>query len=145
MIFLEKTSWNEQDFELLGWHDCHLYSLTNDYINYKLILDIDYILKWERSSNEIIGFWIAPSDLIFHNYSFFEIKILNKQTSDLIISNITKKAIGKSPNLKYDIYEFVINLNNENFIKIKATGFTQKIRKNPIFSENQDLGSLSNR
>jgi len=145
MMQVDKRIWTERDFGQLGWHDCRLYSMVNDYNEFNFKLDLDYILKWEKVNNELKGFWVSPCDLIFQNYSFLEINIVNEGTTDTIISNVSMNLIGTTPNGKFNAYQFTIELNGENYISVKATGFKQVLRKNPILLSNQDYGSLENR
>ncbi|MFZ1909226.1 MAG: hypothetical protein WAU52_09125, partial [Burkholderiales bacterium] len=49
--------WTTADFDALSWHDVHVYGFRLD--NFKedngsadLVLDIDFILKWEKVESE---------------------------------------------------------------------------------------------
>ena len=71
---LEKWTWNEEDFQTMGWHDSTVYGLR---FNGNLELDIDYIFKWNEP--EIEGFkftfWVSPATLIFENPTKFNIEL----------------------------------------------------------------------
>ena len=43
------TTWTNQDFELLGWHDVHVHALHilgGEHGAGELWLELDYILEW---------------------------------------------------------------------------------------------------
>lgn len=68
-----KPIWTDADFEEMGWHDGRLYGIIISDEDFSLTLDIDYIFKWENSSEEITGFWVSPCDLVFENVSGFKV------------------------------------------------------------------------
>ncbi|SFW40460.1 hypothetical protein [Chitinophaga sancti] len=61
---LEKSYWNDADFEQMGWGDVTIYqmAMTGD-----LEFDIDYIFKWNEPELKgfMFTFWIAPCTLVF--------------------------------------------------------------------------------
>src|SRR5438132_1137008 len=64
-------SWHTDDFDSMSWHDVHVHGFR--FASYKpdegtadLILDIDYILKWEQSGNGFL-FTVCRADLTFHD------------------------------------------------------------------------------
>lgn len=63
---LEKRTWSHADFKEMGWHDSNIYRMA---LNSDLVLDIDYILKWNQPDLEGMPFtfWIAPATLVFKN------------------------------------------------------------------------------
>jgi hypothetical protein len=48
MYELEKWVWSHHDFDVMGWHDAtvHAFALVPE--QFELLLDIDYIVKWEE-------------------------------------------------------------------------------------------------
>jgi hypothetical protein len=67
----ELGPWNTDDFELMSWHDVHVHGFRLE--NFKpddgsadLVLDIDYILKWDTTKNHFI-FTVCRAELRFHN------------------------------------------------------------------------------
>ena len=89
---LEKSVWNNDDFDEMGWHDSTIYAFKIDKDFY---LDIDYIFKWvEPEQDSWFSFWVAPCTLIFETPrkisfnlenkdfdNYFEISDLHKQTT----------------------------------------------------------------
>lgn len=64
-------SWHTEDFDSLSWHDVHVHGIRFASFNdeegaTELVLDIDYILKWEKSGDQFL-FTICRADLTFHN------------------------------------------------------------------------------
>ena len=71
--------WTLDDYEVLSWHDVHVHGFRLD--NYKsdngsadLVLDIDYILKWDKKGNEFI-FTVCRAELRFHDVFGLKINI----------------------------------------------------------------------
>src|SRR5882757_2142473 len=63
--------WTNDDFDALGWHDVHVHGVRLEAFKEEngsadLILDIDYILKWEKSGQGFL-FTVCRADLQFHN------------------------------------------------------------------------------
>ena len=69
--------WHTEDFDSLSWHDVHVHGLRfasfdEDEGTTDLALDIDYILKWEKSADQFL-FTICRAELVFH--SAFRLKL----------------------------------------------------------------------
>ena len=43
---LEKDTWSDTDFDVMGWHDARIYAFAFIPEEYEYRLDIDYIFKW---------------------------------------------------------------------------------------------------
>lgn len=65
--------WTTADFEALSWHDVHVYgfrleNFKDDNGSADLVLDIDYILKWEKAEKEnTFLFTVCRAELRFHD------------------------------------------------------------------------------
>lgn len=62
--------WGIDDFDSLPWHDVHVHGMrfaafSDAYGSAELVLDVDYILKWEQSGNGFL-FTVCPAELVFH-------------------------------------------------------------------------------
>lgn len=132
--------WDENDFDVMGWHDCRLYGISFDHKKYNLILDIDYIFKrtdldMSVSANE---FWIAPSYLIFENYHSIKVDFEFAGTSDVIIDEIVRGTPIPTPNNKLMecLYQVITNVG---VIKLFATGYRLLVREDPVCVGLQDL------
>ena len=67
----DRDLWRTEDFESLSWHDVHVHgirfaSFCESEGAADLVLDIDYILKWEPEGNAFV-FTVCPAELTFHN------------------------------------------------------------------------------
>jgi hypothetical protein len=63
--------WATDDFEAMSWHDVHMHGLRFDKFkegegSADLVLDIDYILKWDRAGNAFV-FTVCRAGLRFHD------------------------------------------------------------------------------
>jgi len=136
---LGKRIWTELDFEQMSWHDCPIHALSFSK-DYKLLLDIDYILKWVLSKNKKnYKFWISPCTLVFENV--YDIALESDHTS-LVILNVTKDNPRAPKNEIYldkkIEYDWVIET-TVGEITFKSVGFNQFIRKPPIFINSQEI------
>lgn len=59
-----KSDYSVEDFETLGFHDCHVHGIRWDSSVYALILDVDYIVQWMEKSGSF-EFLVAPAELRF--------------------------------------------------------------------------------
>tara|TARA_B100000745_G_C20111005_1_gene380246 strand:- start:616 stop:1038 length:423 start_codon:yes stop_codon:yes gene_type:complete len=130
--------WTSLDFEVMGWHDSRIYSITLPDENFQLAFDIDYTFKWERSSGSIVGFWVSPCDLIFKNISHFKMEVDYSDTNLLFISDIRRRNERLTPNRKFTQWDYEIEC-DAGLITFSSIGFEQKVRKQPVLSESQDL------
>ncbi|QWW68956.1 hypothetical protein [Rhizobium sp. WYJ-E13] len=135
---VEKEIWTNEDFDVMGWHDCRLYSISLPNESFDLKIDIDYIFKWEKRGDRFFGFWVSECDLTFHQVFDFKITIEPENTTPTIISDITRKNVRPTPSGELFVWDYEIEL-DKGVICFSATGFTQKLRSQPVFSESQNL------
>lgn len=141
---LEKKTWTEADFEIMGWHDATIYGLifekednswTGDFL-----LDIDYIFKWVQSypPENAFTFWVSPCTLIFKEAFKLEISLDTQDYSleGLEIADIT--LAGKTEHGNAITYHWIIEL-QQGQIKLDSTGFVQVVRQRPILLDSQVL------
>jgi len=62
--------WGIDDFDSLLWHDVHVHGMrfaafSEVHGSAELVLDVDYILKWEQAGNGF-QFTVCPAELVFH-------------------------------------------------------------------------------
>ena len=62
--------WTTDDFEALSWHDVHVHGFRFDrysdtHGSADLVLDIDYILKWDKTEDTFL-FTVCRANLRFH-------------------------------------------------------------------------------
>ena len=136
---LEKAVWTDADFEQMGWHDCQVHAIAFDAQNWSLLLDLDYIFKWDepKPPDQNYGFWIAPVTLKFlnaHSVSAdFDIKHL-----ELAIADVHRGKSRETPNGA--MTEFLYHLEcQEGSLRLWATGFQMIVRREPILKRVQCL------
>ncbi|MDI9857718.1 hypothetical protein [Flectobacillus roseus] len=129
--------WTNEDFNNMGWHDNRLYGIIFDTQNFRISLDIDYIFEWSDSWK---SFLVAPCSLNFENVSNTNIKIEFGDTQNIIISCVKRINESKTPN--GNLQWFFIIETDVGDISFWATGFTQKLRDEPIWSTAQDLDRI---
>ncbi|MEU0537576.1 hypothetical protein [Amycolatopsis tolypomycina] len=69
---LSKAVWTDADFPQMGWHDSHIHAAAlveteDDLPPDRLVLDLDYIVRWVEPARreKHFTFWIAPATLVF--------------------------------------------------------------------------------
>jgi hypothetical protein len=71
--------WTNEDFESLSWHDVHVHGFRFEAFDENegcadLVLDIDYILKWDKSG-DAFSFLISQANLRFHKVFGFKFEL----------------------------------------------------------------------
>jgi hypothetical protein len=125
---LEKSLWTQDDFKVMGWHDCSIYAiqLADD-----ILIDIDYILKWVLNEKEqSYQFWVAPATLQFISPCDLEIAVKLDFVNGLEIADIHQTFLGDG------MYEYHIET-QEGDIRFKSKGYKQLIRKAPVLQASQ--------
>ena len=124
-----KLIWTKADFEAMSWHDCRLHGIAifDDFTPHlhELRLDIDYIFEWVGFDKpaEQSGHWISPATLVFQPRRF-HIDVPGPG-GDWIIG-IERSGADHSQ-------KWIISLNTGGDITVLAPGFTQYIRRAPVF------------
>ncbi|RYY84391.1 MAG: hypothetical protein EOO15_19480 [Chitinophagaceae bacterium] len=136
---LEKSLWTEEDFETMGWHDCHIHAISFGE-NFDLLFDIDYIFKWVTHKSPF-DFWVSPCTLVFENV--YDIVFdLNFSTGGLDIADIYKEGPNVPRNAAHIgrelEYTWKIEL-QEGAIQFKSVGYKQFVRRLPVFQKEQYL------
>jgi len=139
-IMTVKETWTNKDFESMGWHDCHIYSMDLPDENLVLSLDIDYIFKWElEKGRNLYEFWISPCTLTFENVLNLKISIDLTGRTGIDIEDIERTEPGGFDNAQVLVYLYTIKVSN-GLIQFNATGFKQTVRRQPVLSKSQLLG-----
>ena len=138
--------WNIHDYESLSWHDAHVYGFWFENIDPEngssdLVLDIDYILKWEENSRGFI-FTVSQAELTFKN--IFGLKMhLDYKTPTIGMSPFMIKGIYRElikSKSRYVSYNWKIPVSCPvGCIEFEAPTFEQKLVGKPVISESQHL------
>ena len=143
---LEKTIWNQQDYEKMGWHDCSIYGITfgkkENQWETDLVFDIDYIFQWVNPNppEKNFSFWVAPCTLVFKNIFGLQMDIDLQGNSlggrfEIASLNLIEK-IEREKGIS--TYRWTLEL-QEGVIKLESYGFTQVVRKKPLHIKGQQL------
>ena len=136
---LPKGVWTTGDFDEMAWHDCLIHAISFGE-EFKLLLDIDYIFKWVLDGKKY-KFWIAPCTLIFENC--YDVNFdLDMSTPRLEIDSISRKNPKKPKNAEFIVsqveFDWIMETQQGN-ISFTSVGFSQYVRRKPVFSNAQSF------
>jgi len=143
------------DFENESWHDNYLYGLSIDVGDIEaddwraeLVLDIDHITEWVKGADGAITFLVAPATLVFHDVTDLKLNIdwgrSGHQTAlhEASIGQIEREQVADQKiclDRPYYSWRIVLNWPHDGMITFGASGYTQKLRKEPFETEQQKL------
>lgn len=130
--------WTDSDFIDMGWHDAVLYSISLPQADSAIRFDIDYIFKWHWERETVLGWDVAPCTLEFNVVSDLRVSLDWQDQGNTSIVNISRKNNRLSKNGKIMLWDYQIEL-DVGGISLTSAGFTQNVRKPPIFSISQAL------
>ena len=130
--------WTTDDFESMSWHDVHVHGLRLD--GYKethgsadLVLDIDYILKWDGAGDSV-RFTVCRADLRFHDVFGLKLSLdYATPTAGMCpfsINGIERELVGSSTG--YQSFKWRLPINwPKGSLEFQAPGFTQVLTGTP--------------
>jgi hypothetical protein len=131
--------WHTEDFSALSWHDVHVHgirfaSFSEHNRSADLALDIDYILKWERSASQLL-FTICRAELVFHDTVGLKMELdyLSPAAGmcPFAIDGIQREPLDLSTERKSFRWHIDINW-PDGTLEFEASGFTQTLLGSPI-------------
>lgn len=131
---LARAVWTERDFPAMGWHDATVWAYEvrrgdweSDGWSSQIALDLDYIVRWvERGRG--FSFWVAPCTLVFRGVSAFELRGDGSVWGAETLADI--HLVRDGWHLEgHDGFD----------LKVKAEGFRQTFRREPVFVQRQCL------
>lgn len=135
--------WTQQQFEEMSWHDNHVHALRiveGAYGSGEFVLDLDYILEWDCSTDGC-RFRIIPATLTFLEVTNLRIS-LDYATPSAALGPFSLHAIERHDESREryvaQIWKIVINW-PQGEIVFEATGFTQRGNGAPVWSDGQCL------
>lgn len=138
---LSKSVWTDVDFSEMGWHDATIHGLCvqpTDGVLPRLLLDIDYIVRWVHPvpPATYFSFWMAPATLVFEDVWDLEGDLDFKGTTlDLEIDGLHRLVPddGREAHPLWHIEGHAFDL------KFRATSYRQYFRKAPALASRQVL------
>jgi hypothetical protein len=138
---LTKTVWDQNDYEMMGWHDNTIHALALEPARPhpgQVWFDIDYIVEWLSPSppDTAFQFSVAPASLIFPEAWDLELTMDLRHTGfEVQISSIERTERQGSHRSYFDWTITGDGLQ----ITFSAPGFNQYIRQPPRLSSSQRL------
>lgn len=140
--------WSTKDFESMSWHDVNVHgfrlgAISPDQGTADLIFDIDYILKWDKTSNGFL-FTVCVAELAFHDASDLKL-MLDYATPTAGVCSFSIDGIERKP-LEYPTgfksFHWRIPINwPHGLIEFDAPGFAQRLVGKPVVQAMQSLSS----
>ena len=138
--------WTTEDFDSLSWHDVHVHGLRLAGFNAThgsadLVLDIDYILKWEKFGTGF-QFTLCPAELTFHGV--FGLKVeLDYATPTAGMCPFSIHAVNREPlesSSGSKSYRWHIPINwPHGSLRFEAPAFTLALVGTPLVHSQQSL------
>lgn len=138
---LSKSAWSDADFEEMGWHDATIHGLSvqaTEEILPRLLLDLDYIVRWVHPVPPAthFSFWVSPATLVFEDVWDLEGDLDFKGTiPDLEIDGLHRLVPddGRQDLPLWHIEGHAFEL------KFRASGYRQYFRQAPTLISRQAL------
>jgi hypothetical protein len=136
---LEKSDWSDADFDAMGWHDAAVHAFALEpALPYpgRLLVDLDYIIEWIKPDPPATAanFWICPATLVFDAALDLVVDVdLTAQSFELSLDAITRSEADQ-----HGIRTWVL-AGHEFTAQLRAKGFNQYLRRQPILSAHQRL------
>lgn len=127
-----KTTWTDADYDTMGWHDNAVHAVAWEPLPDhpgRLLLDIDYILRWVAPEPPVttFSFWISPATLVFDPAWDLTTDIDRTRASfEMFLTEITRSGPDERGN-----YEWTLDGDGIT-ISLGAPGFTQYLRRPPV-------------
>ena len=130
--------WTTDDFDAMSWHDVHVHGFRFDAFkkdngSADLVLDIDYILKWE-SSRETLVFTVCRADLRFNDVFALKLDLdYASPTAGMCPFSISgiERDVVTAPN-GHQSYKWRLPINwPKGSLEFQALGFTQVLTGRP--------------
>lgn len=134
-----KSSYTQDDFESLGFHDCYVHGLRWSRRHFSLILDIDYIVQWVETGGKY-QFWVSPSELCFRSVSDAVVSLDWTQLApECQIEGIYRRETRTTANGTQDYHWDVEFGTPDGSIDLWATEFELRIQSVPVLCQTPHL------
>ena len=136
--------WHTENFDDLSWHDVHIHGFRLDKFSSEmgasdLVLDIDYILRWEKAGGQFL-FTICQAELRFHQVVDLKFS-LDYTTSSMgmgpfSLAGIEREQLDNSYGHPSFHWQMTINC-PAGYLEFDAPRFTQMLVGTPIVQAEQ--------
>jgi hypothetical protein len=135
---LQQWIWTDEQFALMGWHDCRIHAMAFAPETFELVFDIDYLFAWipPPAGDGAYTFVVAPATLVFHDVGDVRYD-LHSATGALHIDDVTRSTTSHATGTPTD-WTWLITC-HEGTIQFQASGYRQYIRRAPSISAHQHL------
>ena len=134
--------YTSDDFDRLGFHDCHLSGAHWNSDTFEVTFEIDYIVKWlePTAAEQAYRFWVSPAELCFMNVDDLHLELAwDGLALDCSVQELHRQEMRTTPNgmaqWKWEL-EFSVP---EGRIVFWATDFELRIKNSPTLSATQRL------
>ncbi len=130
---LEKYTWTDADFGLMGWHDNKVHAISvgedeDDGVPLgRVLLDLDYIVKWADPILPLpyFSFWIAPATLVFDRAWAIEGDL---EPSFGLLEVAALHRLDSPDEWPAPLW----HIEGQNFdLRVRSAGYTQYLRQEP--------------
>ena len=137
-----KTNYSSEEFDGLGFHDCHISSIRWEPRDFTVTFLLDYILEWVRpeSGDGNFRFWVSPARLCFADVDDLAIELSwRKSAPECHVRELHRRDSRTTPNGSTQwLWEIETSVPSGR-IGMWATGFELELLKPPTLSETQRL------
>jgi hypothetical protein len=142
----DRGPWSTEDFDAMSWHDAHVHGLRLEHFTEvegaaDLVLDIDYILNWQKAGTGFL-FTVSQAVLQFHKVTSLKLE-LNYATPSAGMCPFSIAAVERevhiAPNgLRSHRWRIPVNW-PEGLLEFEAPSFTQTLVGEPHVQSDQFL------
>jgi hypothetical protein len=136
-----KWVWSGGEFDEMGWHDVPIHAVAWVPEAHEFVLDIDYIVQWvDPAPDEThYSFWIVPATLVFEGV--FTLSLDVGQPWGATILDVERTPVmDLSSEPRVAVFDWTLDC-VEGAVTLRATGFTQYIRRPPMHVPRQRLSA----
>ena len=126
---LKKTTWTEDDFEIMNWHDCKVWAMMSNADEWEYLFDLDYIFGSiaPTEDEKYYKIWVAPVTIVFVGTSDVKLDV-NSHLGDINIAKLFMENPRKTMNPKFTEYTFRFD-SQEGEFSLNATGYQMFVRQ----------------
>jgi hypothetical protein len=136
---LSKTVWTDADFDAMNWHDATVHAIALEPAPSRpgrLLADLDYIVERVPPGTPATapGFWVCPATLVFGEARDLAADINRPGSSyELTLDAILRSGPDDDGAFVWNLVGHLLS------IGLRASGFTQYLRRAPVHSPRRRL------